>query len=168
MALMPTRRKNQNKTKNQKKLGKYGEAVISKFDGAVNALKNRYKKDLPDMVLFLHFNAMGKNFVFQRIDSFPLRQITYEMEKHSIEFNAEWKAEGALSYIVPKEAMDIEVKESGTEVGWGEVASFLPRTRYCYGTNFLRANEWVSWDEVDRIKAATDIRIDDILDQVSI
>jgi len=154
------RRRNRNKTKNQQKLGKYGEAVISKFDGAINALKNRYKVDFPDMILFLHFNAMGKNFVFQRIDSFPLRQITYKTENKSVEFSAEWKAKGALSYLTPPEALDIKAKEGGKEVGWGEVANFLPRGKYCYGSNFLRANEWVPFDELDTIKAATDIRVE--------
>jgi len=107
------RKKGQIRSRSLEKSGQYGEAVIPTFSGAVNALRNRYRANFPDMVLFLHFNAMGKNFVFQRIDSFPLRQITYEPQKSSIELFAEWKAQGALSYLAPPEALDIKTKEGG-------------------------------------------------------
>lgn len=162
---MPRRRTKLNtgrrtRTKNSKKLGKHGEVVISTFDGAVNALRNRYRSDFPDLVLFSHFNAMGKNFVFQKIQSFPLREITYAPETHSIEFNAKWISGGALPYLFPKESFEVKSKESGKEVGWGEVANFFPLARF--GQGLIRANKWVEIHEADDIKAVIDIRIDGI------
>ena len=154
------RKQGRTRTKNPKKLGKDGEIVISEFAGAVNSLKNRYNVIFPDLVLFSHFNALGKNFVFQKIQSFPLTRVIYTLDTHSIEFKAKWTAGGALPYLFPKTSAEIEIKEGGKEIGWGEVANFFPRT--LYGEKIMRANKWVDIDDADYMDAGLDIRIDHI------
>lgn len=147
--------KARNKNKNKKK---GGEEIISEFKDAVSALKYRYKTDFPDLVLFLHFNAFGKNIIFQRIQSFPLRSMTYRSSSYTVMFNAEWVSNGALPYLLPK--FDIDLKESGKEVEWEDVEQFSITSRD--GGSVLRSGRWVAIEEADDIDSSIDIRIDEV------
>lgn len=158
MPFMPRRRKN--KTNNKKKIGKFGEYIIPKFGNAIEALRHRYKADFPDMTLYLHFNALGKNFVFQKIHSFPLKAITYVSEGHSIMFNAQWESDGAYDYILPKKAFEIDSNEGGASVGWGDVSDFKPK--FYEEGEVMRGGQLISLDDADEIDANVDIRLDDV------
>lgn len=147
--------------KSKKKIGEYGEAVISKFPDAVNALRRRYKQDFPDITLFLNFNALDKNFIFQRFNSYPLKQITVKIDTKSILFHASWRADGALDYLLPKSYFEIEAKKSGDKVDWGDVSGFGSKTNF-YERAALRAGAWTDIDEINNIQASVDIRIDNI------
>lgn len=149
------------KTNNKKKVGKYGEVVISKFGGAINALKHRYRSDFPDMVMYLHFNALGKNFIFQRIQSLPLEKISYCSESYSVEFCAKWRGGGALGYMFHKPLFEIESQERAQTVGWGGVASFQPRMSPDSG-KIERNGRWVDIEDADDIIAENNISIDGI------
>jgi len=153
--------KKKTKTNNKKKVGKYGEVVISKFGGAINALKHKYRADFPDMVMYLHFNALGKNFIFQRIQSFPLEKISYCSESYSVEFQAKWQGGGALGYMLHKPLFEIESQERAQTVGWGGVASFRPKVRY-EEKQIERNGRWVDIEEADDIIAENNISIDSI------
>lgn len=153
-------RKKKTRIKKNKKKGKYGEVVISKFTGAIDALRNRYIADFPDMILFSHFNALGKNFVFQRIESFPLKRIKSATDTHSVEFHAAWQSGGALPYIIPKTSFDIESKHSGDTVEWADIDYFGPQV--IRGEFIPRSNRWTPEREWDKLDAEIDIRIDNI------
>jgi len=145
----------------KKKVGKYGESIISEFSNAVNALRHRYKTNFPDMEIYLHFNALGKNFIFQKIQSFPLQKIFYKSETHSVEFKSEWKSGGRFSYLFSDSTFDVETHKSGQTVDWGEVANFKPRVDLLRG-NVSDNEHWESFDDGDDIDASMNIRIDEI------
>jgi hypothetical protein len=148
------------KVKNPKKRGKEGEAVISKFGSAIAALRYRYQPHFPDFVMFLHFNAMGKNFVFQRIQSFPLDKIQCVSSTNSVAFSAKWESGGALPFLIPKKLLDIKIKESGSELEWNEVATLPPIDKF--GNGVVRSGRWVEVHNADKIDAEMDIKIDGI------
>ena len=102
------KRKNKNRKKSSRQKGEHGETVIKAFPDAVNALKYRYKKEFPDMTLFLNFNALGKNFIFQRFNSYPLTNIGVISEGNGLLLTASWKSFGALEYILPKSFFSIK------------------------------------------------------------
>lgn len=155
---MAKRKKSKNKSK--KKIGEYGETVISEFANAAKALKHRYMMDFPDLILYMHFNALGKNFVFQRVRSFPLQKISYWSETHSIKFDALWTSDGALNYLLPKSFFEPELKKSAEPIGWGDVSYFNPGIRYAGKLN--RGGEFIHLEEADEIDAEMDIKIDNI------
>jgi hypothetical protein len=157
---MPRKKPRRTDAKKAKKIGKYGESVISTFKGAVSALKYRYKPDFPDMVAFMHFNAFGKNCIFQRIQSFPLHSITYTNDSHSIMFNAKWISDGGLKYVLSKKYFELDLKESGQKVEWKDVDSFGLTSRD--GERVLRGKRWLDVEDADRIDSDIDIRIDDV------
>ena len=144
----------------RKKKGKYGETVISKFPGAVDALRHRYQKMFPDMMVYLHFNALGKNFIFHKMKSFPLDKISYLEETKSIMFSAKWKAGGALGYLFAPKPNDIKVEGAAHSISWDGIADFDPRIS---SDGKIQRNErWIDAEDADKIKAEADIRIDNI------
>jgi hypothetical protein len=149
------------RVKKLNKAGRYGEVVISEFDGAINALKKRYKKDFPDMTLFLNFNALGKNFIFQKIQSYPLKSISVFKVSKSILLSSEWRSEGALGYLMPKKYFDIETKKGCEELEWDDIPEFGPKRNMLGGG--VRGNRWVSTEkQMDDLDSSVDIRIDSV------
>jgi len=149
------------RVKKLNKAGRYGEAVISEFDAAINALKKRYKKDFPDMTLFLNFNALGKNFIFQKIHSYPLKSISVFKVSRTILLSSEWRSAGALGYLLPKEYFKIEKKQGCEELEWDEIPEFGPKRNML--EDVVMGNRWVSTErEMDGIDSSVDIRIDSV------
>ena len=137
----------------------YGGTPVS-FSAAAHALKERYMGDFPDLTLFSHFNAFGKNIVFQKIQTFPLKEIRFSQKTKSIFFKAQWTSGGALSYILPKVNFDIDCKKSDSDVEWEEISSPLRTNKY--GDCFVRAGELCEIEDINTLDAALDMRVDSI------
>jgi hypothetical protein len=92
-------------------------------------LKLRYMRFFPEIVVLLSCkNNNNENFIFQKIESFPLKNILFNKKNNSIFFTSVWAQKGRLGYSQWKNSnkpygteANIDVRNGPDYLDWDEI-----------------------------------------------